>query len=191
VASGELSDPARIGAAAERALRAHHGYRYYAWEIREGSFRFFEDPVHWPREQRLEGRYVIASSEKDLTALEAVAWYKQLIEVEHSFRNLKDVLAMRPIYHRVEPRVQAHIFVAALALLLQRLLEKRLDQAGLDLSGPHAMQAVESIRLVEFKVAGAKRRGVSTANPQARQVLQALGITDAKPPTPTGPAEVM
>jgi transposase len=191
VASGELSEPARIGAAAERALRAHHGYRYYAWEIREGAFRFFEDPVHWPREQRLEGRYVIASSEKDLTALEAVAWYKQLIEVEHSFRNLKDVLAMRPIYHRVEPRVQAHIFVAALALLLQRLLEKRLDQAGLDLSGPHAMQAVESIRLVEFQVGRDKRRGVSTASPQARQVLQALGITDAKPPTPAGPAEVM
>jgi transposase len=191
VASGELSDPERIGAAAERAVRAHHGYRYYSWEIREGSFRFFEDPVHWPREQRLEGRYVIATSERDITALDAVAWYKQLIEVEHSFRHLKDVLALRPIYHRVEPRVKAHIFVAALALLLQRLLEKRLDQAGLDLSGPHALQAVESIRLVEFTVDSDKRRGVSTASPQARQVLKALGITDAKPPTPAGPAEVM
>ncbi len=191
VASGELSDPERIGAAAERAVRAHHGYRYYAWEIREGAFRFFEDPVHWPREQRLEGRYVIATSEKDITMLEAVAWYKQLIEVEHSFRNLKDVLALRPIYHRVEPRVQAHIFVAALALLVQRLLQKRLQQAGLDLSGPHAIQAVESIRLVEFKVDSHKRRGVSTPSPQARQVLKALEITDAKPPSPEGPAEVV
>ena len=39
VADGELTDAARIGAAAERALRDHKGYRYYAWEIRDGAFR--------------------------------------------------------------------------------------------------------------------------------------------------------
>ena len=42
--------------------------------------------------------------------------YKELTEVESGFRQLKDVMAMRPIYHQVEPRVKAHIFVAALAL---------------------------------------------------------------------------
>ncbi len=192
VARGELVKPEQIGAAAERALRAHHGYRYYAWAIRHGAFTFFEDPVHWPREQRLEGRYVIASSEQHLTALDAVAWYKQLIEVEHSFRHLKDVLALRPIYHRVEPRVKAHIFVAALALLVQRLLQKRLDEADVDLSAPHAMQAVEGIRLVEFRVDADQRRGVSAASPRAWQVLSALGITDLRPPTaPEGSAEIV
>ncbi len=55
VAQGTLTDPARIGAAAERALRAHHGYRYFDWRLREGEFEFFEHPVHLPREKRLEG----------------------------------------------------------------------------------------------------------------------------------------
>jgi hypothetical protein len=82
VADGEMTDPARIGAAAERALRAHHGYRYFAWEIQAGAFSFFEHPVHFEREQRLEGRYVIATSETNLTALDAVALYKELTLVE-------------------------------------------------------------------------------------------------------------
>src|SRR5262249_32975434 len=149
VAAGKLADPQEMGAAAERALRAYHGYRYYAWEIREGAFSFFEDPVQFPREKRLEGRYVIATSEKEIGLHDAVAWYKQLSDVEHSFRRLKDVLALRPIYHQVEPRVKAHIFVAALALLVQRLLERRLQEAEVNLSAPQALQAVESLRLVE------------------------------------------
>jgi transposase len=188
VVAGTLSGPEVIAAAAERALRAHHGYRYYAWEIRAGAFVFFEDPVHLPREKRLEGRYVIATSEQEIGMQEAVAWYKQLIEVEHSFRRLKDVLALRPIYHQVEPRVKAHIFVAALALLVQRLLERRLQEADVTLSAPQALQAVESIRLVEFKLDGHKRRGVSTATPRARQVLKALRIEDTRPPEPPQPA---
>jgi transposase len=185
VARGALREPAAIGAAAERALQAHHGYRYYTWELCNGSFRFREDPQRFPQEQRLEGRYVIATSEKEITALQAVAWYKELIEVEHGFRSLKDVLALRPIYHRVEPRVKAHIFVAFLALLLQRLLTKRLKEAAVDLSAPHALQALETVRLVEFKVDRRKRQGVSRGGAHARQVLKALGITEKKPPVPS------
>ena len=68
------------------------------------------------------------TSEKGLSILDAVALYKELTDVESGFRQLKDVLAMRPIYHQIEPRVKAHIFVAALALLVQRLLGRRLKE---------------------------------------------------------------
>jgi transposase len=192
VADGKLTDPEQIGAAAARALAAHHGYRYYRWALRDGVFHYEEDPVRLPQEQRLEGRYVIATGEPDIGLLDAVAWYKQLREVERSFRHLKDVLALRPIYHQVEPRVQAHIFVAALTLLVQRLLQRRLDEAGIELSATQALQAVETVRLVSFNVDHKQRRGVSTPSGRARQILQALGLTDTAPPTPAeGAAEVM
>jgi transposase len=192
VADGKVTDAEQIGAAATRALQAHHGYRYYRWELRGGVFHYEEDPVRLPQEKRLEGRYLIATGERDLGLLDAVAWYKQLMDVERSFRQLKDVLAMRPIYHRVEPRVRAHIFVAALALLVQRLLERRLDDAGVDLSAAQSLQAVETVRLVNFKVDNKRRRGVSTPSGRAGQVLKAVGITETVPPTPAeGPAEVM
>jgi transposase len=145
---------------------------------------FFEDPKRLEPEKRLEGKYVIATSEKDIDAKEAVALYKQLTEVERSFRHLKDVLALRPIYHQVEPRVKAHIFVAALALLLQTLLERRLKEAKVNLSAPEALQAVTTIRHVTFKVNGERRSGVSAASARAQQVLRALGITNLRPPCP-------
>jgi hypothetical protein len=185
VAEGKLGDPAKIGAAAERILGAHHGYRYYTWRLDRGRFEFQESSQHLKREKRLEGKYVIATSEKDLSASDAVAMYKELSDLERGFRQLKDVLAMRPIYHRIEPRVRAHIFVAALALLLQRLLERRLGEAEVDLSAPQALQAVSTIRLVTFQLDGhLPRRGTSTGSPRARQVLKAMRITDLKPPTP-------
>ena len=184
VAKGTLTDPAQIGAAAERALRAHQGYRYYAWEIRDGAFVFFEHPVHLEREKRLEGKYVVATSEKNVDAQEAVTLYKELTKVERSFRHLKDILALRPIYHQREPRVRAHIFVAALALLVQTLLERRLQDAHVDLSAPEALQAAETIRHVTFKVNQEQRCGVSAASTRAHQVLAALNITTLRPPPP-------
>jgi transposase len=192
VAAGRLREPARIGAAAERALQAHHGYRYFAWEIRDGAFAFFEHPLNFERERRLEGMYVIATSEKDLTAVEAVALYKQLMDVERSFRHLKDVLALRPIHHQTPNRVRAHILVAALALLLQCLLEKRLQEAGVTLSAPQALEAVATIQHVAFRVGEEQRRGVSAASPRAREVLRALNLSQLRPPDPpAGDREVV
>jgi transposase len=184
VADGELTDAARIGAAAERALRAHKGYRYFAWKLHAGVFEFFEEPVHFAREKRLEGRYVISTTETSLSALDAVALYKQLTEVERGFRRMKDVLSMRPVYHQVEPRVRAHIFVAALGLLLQTLLQHRLDAAAVDLSAEQALQALETVRHVRFEIGGESRTGVSVSNLRARQVLNALAITNVRPPNP-------
>ena len=77
---------------------------------------------------------IATSRESGLSVLEVVAIYKDLSEVERGLHQLKDVLAMRPIYHQIESRVKARIFVAALALLMQRLLARRLEEAGIDCS---------------------------------------------------------
>ena len=110
--------------------------------------------------------------------------YKQLIEVEQNFRQLKDVLALRPIYHQTPHRVRAHIFVAALALLLQCLLERTLHEADVNLSAAQAMEAAATIQYVTFRVNDEERSGVSTPSARAREVLRALDITDLRPPTP-------
>ncbi len=186
VAAGRLVQRDKIGEAAGRILSRNHGSRYYAWRLQDdGAFEFFEHPTHLPRERRLEGRYVIATSEAGITALDAVAQYKDLMEVERGFRHLKDVIDLRPIHHRTQARIEGHIFVATLALLLERLLERRLTEAGLDFSAAFALEAVSTIRLVEFRVPdGPPRRGTSRGSPHAGQVLNALPITDRLPPTP-------
>ena len=152
VGAGKLKRPEKIGAAAERLLQRNHGYRYYSWDLHQGAFRYAENAAGLGREKEIEGKYVIATSESGLSVLEVVAIYKELSDVERGFRQLKDVLAMRPIYHQIEARVKAHIFVAALALLVQRLLKRRLEQAGIDFSVERAMEALCTVRLVTFRL---------------------------------------
>jgi transposase len=185
VKKGKLKAPEKIGAAAERIVSRRHGYRYYDWEYKDGCFRFFEHPVELKREQALEGKYLIQTEEKNLTALEAVRIYKELSEVERAFENLKDVIELRPIYHQTDERVEAHIFVAALAFLLHRAIEKKLKAAGLDLSATEALQSLRSVRVVDLDLGqGRSRRCVTRGTQRAARILTALKVSDLDPPAP-------
>jgi transposase len=183
VSSGKLKDPPKIGAAASRILQRYHGYRYYDWTYASGRFRFFEHPANLKREQAYEGKYVIQTEEPNLTAVEAVTLYKQLSEVERAFSNLKDVIELRPIYHQTDDRVEAHIFVAALAFVLHRGIEKRLKAAGLDVSATEALQALRTVRIVDLQLQdGSLKRWVTRGTHRAARMLQALAITNLDPP---------
>jgi transposase len=184
VAQGKLKDPAKIGAAAQRVLSRNHGHRYYAWELAEGRFEFVEHPVNLAREKKYEGKYLIQTDQVELTPRDAVAQYKELNEVERGFRSLKDPIGLRPIWHRHERRVRAHIFVAALSFLMERMLERALKDAGVALSAQAALTALQTIRHVRFHVDGHERNGVTPGSHHARQVLRALNITELRPPTP-------
>jgi len=185
VADGRLKAPEKIGAAAAVILARNHGHRYYGWSYEKAVFRFFEHPVHLTREKAYEGKYIIQTEEPHLSALQAVALYKELSEVERAFANLKDVLDMRPIYHQTANRVQAHIFVAALAFTIHRAIEKKLKTAGLDLSATQALIALKTVRVVDINLGGdAAKRSVTRGTHRAAAVLRALGITDLDPPTP-------
>ena len=181
VAAGRLKKAQNIGAAAARILGRNHGSRYYDWSLEQGIFRYFEHPVHLPAEKALEGKYVIQTEELDLNAVPAVEAYKELSEVERSFRELKDLVEMRPIYHQRPKRVRAHIFVAALAFLLDRALEKKLKAAGVPMSSAQALEALRTVHVVDIRVGPEIRRGVTSGNHQARQILAALGIIDREP----------
>jgi len=185
VAQGRLKAPEKIGAAAARILAKNHGRRYYDWALEDGRFRFFEHPVNFQREIHGEGKYVLLTEDLDLPAVEVVRLYKELGEVERAFRNLKDVIDMRPIFHQTDPRVQAHIFVAALAFLLHRALEKRLKAKGLDLSADQALTALKTLRVVDLDLGdGTSKRCVTQGSPHAAGVLKALDITERMPPIP-------
>ena len=181
VAAGRLKKAQNIGAAAARILSRNHGSRYYDWSLEQGIFRYFEHPVHLSAEKALEGKYVIQTEELDLGAVQAVEAYKELSEVERSIRELKDLTEMRPIYHHRPNRVRAHIFVAALAFLLDRALEKKLKAAGVPMSSAQALEALRTIHVVDIRVGAEIRRGVTAGNHQARQILAALGISDREP----------
>lgn len=184
VAKGQLKAPQKIGAAAQSILGRHHGFRYYDWELKDGQFHYFEHPVNFKQEQAIEGKYLIQTEEADLSAVKAVEIYKELSEVERAFAELKDVIEMRPIYHQKANRVQAHIFVASLAFLLDRALEKKLKAQGLDLSSKEAWQILKTVRVVEIDLGhGEHKRSVTQGTARAARILRALGIKNLDPDT--------
>ena len=182
VAQGRIKTAEKIGAAAQRVLSRHHGYRYWDWRLKEGEFEYFEHPVNLPREKALEGKYLIQVEGCDLSAREAVQVYKELSEVERAFCRLKDVIEMRPIYHQTDRRVQAHLFVAALAFLLDRALEKKIKAAGMDLSSREAWQVLRTVRVVEIDVGQPEpQRSVTRGSGRAARILKALEIRNLNP----------
>jgi hypothetical protein len=121
-----------------------------------------------------------------------VRLYKDLTDVERVFANLKDVIDLRPIYHRTDARVEAHIFVAALAFLLHRAIEKKLKAARLDLSATEALIALKSVRVVDIDLGdGTTKRSVTPGTPRAAAVLRALGIANREPPTPPAASQTL
>jgi len=182
VSKGKLKAPEKIGAAASRVLARNHGFRYYDWKLKDGKFHYFEHPVNLQQEQALEGKYLIQTEEMSLSAIEAVEVYKDLSEVERAFSELKDIIEMRPIYHQKASRVQAHIFVASLAFLLDRALEKKLKSAAIDISSKEAWQILKTVRVVEIDLGnGEYKRSVTHGSARAAKILKALGIHSLDP----------
>jgi len=183
VSAGRLKAPAKIGSWAGRALSRHHGYRYYCWQVSgPGQFDFFEDSEKIRAEMLHEGKYILKTDDGKISSAEAVAAYKELNTVEQGFRDLKDVIDMRPIYHQNDERIEAHIFVASLALFLKRVLEHQLSSQLPPLSATDALAAMRSVGISQLDLDGQMMRLVSGGGRDARRIMRAMGITEINPP---------
>ena len=79
-------------------------------------------------EANLDGKYLLRSSDPNLSSEDIALGYKQLLEVERGWRDMKQVLDLRPVYHRREDRIRAHVWLCWLALLLMRVAENTSGQ---------------------------------------------------------------
>ena len=74
-------------------------------------------------EENLDGKYLLRTSDPEMTAEDIALGYRQLLEVERGWRDMKQVIDLRPVYHRKEERIRAHVILCWLALLLARIAE--------------------------------------------------------------------
>ena len=81
------------------------------------------DPKAIAAEAKLDGKFLLRSSDPKLSAEDIALGYKQLLTVERGWRDMKQILDLRPIYHRREDRIRAHVLLCWLALLLIRIIE--------------------------------------------------------------------
>jgi transposase len=99
--------------------------------------------------RRREGRYVLRSNLISNDPAQLWTWYIQLTEVEQAFKELKGDLSIRPIYHQLDHRIEAHIFVAFLAYCLQVTLKARLRPLAPGLTPRSALEKFAAIQMVD------------------------------------------
>lgn len=108
---------------AECALRDHPALG--RWLRQQANGRLVIDRAKVKAEARLDGKYLIATSDPHISVEDAALGYKNLLEAERGFRDLKSNLLLRPVFHRLEHRIRAHVLICWLALLLTRVAERR------------------------------------------------------------------
>jgi len=120
VEQGTLQGEAAIGLAVGAVWNRWRVRKHFQLEITDSTFSFARKQGQIEAEAALDGIYVLRTSvsEAELRAPEVVRAYKQLKEVERAFRTLKGPLELRPIHHRLEDRVRAHVFLCMLAYYL-------------------------------------------------------------------------
>ena len=158
---------------AECALRDHPSMGRYLRQLPSG--RLVIDRAKIRAEERLDGKFLLSTSDPDLSAEDVALGYKNLLEAERGFRDLKTTLELRPVYHRIEPRIRAHVLLCWLALLLIRVAERRTGETWRRIN-------LELGRLHEVTLTGPAGRVAQTTEPTdtQRRLLNAAGV--AAPP---------
>ena len=125
--------------------------------------------------ERYDGKWVVTSNDDTLSAEDLALGYKQLLRVERCWRDLKSGLRLRPVFHWRPWRIQAHVGISVMALLLERIAEIRADDTWRNVSA-----ALETIKVVEYERAGTRIRQTTDVRPSVETLLRELRV--APPP---------
>jgi Transposase DDE domain len=127
------------------------------------------------RETNLDGKYLLRTSDPTLSAEDIALGYKQLLEVERGWRTLKQVIDLRPIYHRKEDRIRAHVILCWLALLLIRIIETTTGRTW-----PPVRDELHRLQAVTYTGPAGTFRQTTTLTKTQRDLLAALDIEPPK-----------
>jgi hypothetical protein len=170
VGAGHLKDPAAIGVRVGKVINKRKVAKHFTTHISEASFTWARDQNSIAAEAAFDGIYVIRTPipAARLSAPAAVTAYKDLSHVEQDFRVTKDDLDLRPIWHRLDDRVRAHVLLCMLACYLAWHLRKAwAPLTYTDEQPPHRANPVASAH--RSRSAGAKAsRQVTTSGEPAR-----------------------
>src|SRR3954469_6311266 len=141
----------RLGAARKQARSA---WRLLAIKVAKNSatfsYRLDRDKLRQAR--RREGRYLLRTNLTDDDPARLWGLYLQLVSIEEAFRNLKGDLAIRPVFHQDQARIEAHIFIAFLAYCLHVTLDRRLHALAPGLTPRSAIENFAAVQMIDLHI---------------------------------------
>jgi transposase len=183
----------RIGAAKKDAGRAFGFVKIQLpeknEEVRRDTFQFRIDKVKLKAAEQRDGHYLLRSN---LTGEDpAVLWtrYVQLTQIESVFRSLKSELGIRPIYHQLEHRADAHVLIAFLAYCLQVTLKNRLMMHAPGLTPSSVLEKLSTIQMVDVWIPMLDGRNLvlprhTQPEPDVQALMEQIGIMLPPQPPP-------
>jgi Transposase DDE domain len=176
----------RVNAGGDAAALTEHGlYRRLVTRGIDG--RFCLDKQKLEREAQCDGTFVLEVTDATISAAQAALAYKGLLRVEQSFRTLKHGVDLRPIYHRLDTRIRAHVTLCLLAYLLERVVE-----LASGTSFEPVRRALDRVRAVELTFEQQTVWETSMVSAELKAVLSKLKISQPPrvlvPETRSGPA---
>ena len=152
----------KLGAAKKEAGRAYGLVKVQVPEkdqpVTPETFTFRLNRKKLRLTRRREGRYLLRTNLANDNPAQLWAYYIQLTEVEQAFKELKGDLGIRPIFHQLDRRIEAHIFVAFLAYCLQVTLKARLRPLAPGLTPRSALEKFAAIQMVDVHLPTTDRR---------------------------------
>jgi DDE family transposase len=124
-------------------------------------------------EARLDGKYLLRSSDPRLSAADIAQGYQQLLAVERGWRDMKQIIDLRPVYHRREDRIRAHVLLCWLALLLIRITETRTGQTWTSVR-----EELQRLHMGTFTGPAGTFRQRTEISPDQHKILTRLGLPD-------------
>jgi hypothetical protein len=154
---------------AECALRDHPTFSRYLRQTKAGRLQL--DRAKVSAEAKLDGKYLLETSDPDISAEDAALGYRNLLEAERCFRDLKGTLRIRPVFHRLEERIRAHVLICWLALLLVRVAERSSER-----SWRRIRAELERIKLVTLEGAAGTVEQTTPLSDAQREILASLEV---------------
>jgi hypothetical protein len=151
------------------ALRISRRFGRYVKQSSAGRLSMNAAVLH--QEERLDGKYLLRSSHDTLSAEDIALGYRQLLEVERGWRDLRQHLELRPIYHRREDRITAHVLLCFLGPLLVRVAERATGQTW-----PRLRRELQRVALVEFSGPAGRVSQRTELTPVQAGLFEALAV---------------
>jgi hypothetical protein len=126
-------------------------------------------------EANLDGKYLLRCSDPALSAEDIALGYKQLLQVERGWRDMKTTLELRPVYHRLEDRIRAHVILCWLALLLIRIAETTTGDTWANLR-----EDLQEMHVGTFEGPAGTFRQRTELTTEQRDILGKIGIEPPK-----------
>ena len=160
-----------------KSLVGNKGYRRYL-KIEKNSASIDREKVE--QEAMFDGKWVLRTNTR-LSAGNVALKYKELWQVEHTFRDMKSILETRPVYHRLDETIRGHVFCSFLALMLKKELYRRLENSGHSFEWTDIKLDLKALTETVIEEDGKRLAVRSQCKGTCGKVFQSVGV--AIPPT--------